>query len=129
MEADGNKTFSLYNPATEEKVADVSEASEIDVDKAVAAAKKAFESWGSTSVSYRTGLLKKLAELIRRDGKELANLEAISMGRPMHEYLNFEVPFSAHSLDGTAAIADLIRGETSVQTPGYLNMTLYQPVH
>ena len=109
-------------------MADVSEASEIDVDKAVAAAKIAFESWRSTSVSYRAGLLKKLAELIRRDGNDLANLEAISMGRPINEYLHFEVPFSAQSLDGTAAIADLIRGETSVQTPGYLNMSLYQPV-
>ena len=127
VDAEKKNTFPLYNPATEEKVADVAEASAGDVDKAVAAAKKAFYSWTRTSIGQRTQLLQKLAELIQRDAEEFAHLEAISMGRPANQFKALEIPFAYYSLLGTANVADLIRGETSVQTPGFLNMTLYQP--
>jgi aldehyde dehydrogenase (NAD+) len=75
------KKFPLYNPATEEVVVEVYEADEVDVDNAVAAAKKAFPAWEKSPPQYKAGLLKKFAELIRRDVDELGYLEAVSMGR------------------------------------------------
>jgi|SRR5579862_6411425 aldehyde dehydrogenase (NAD+) len=80
-EGHNKKTFSLQNPATEEVVAEVYEADERDVDDAVAAAKKAQPSWEKSPPQFKSGLLRKLAELIRRDVDELGYLEAISMGR------------------------------------------------
>jgi len=75
------KKFPLYNPATEELVVEVNEADEHDVDEAVVAAKKAFPAWSKSAPQYKAGLLRKLAELIRRDVDELGYLEAVSMGR------------------------------------------------
>lgn len=75
------KTFPVQNPATEEIVAHVVEADEVDVDVAVAAAKKALPAWTKSTSEYKAGLLRKLAELIRRDIEELGYLEAVSMGR------------------------------------------------
>jgi len=80
-EGHSKKTFSLQNPATEETVAEVYEADEHDVDVAVAAAKKAQKAWEKSAPQYKAGLIRKLAELIRRDVEELGYLESISMGR------------------------------------------------
>jgi aldehyde dehydrogenase (NAD+) len=81
VESHSGKKFVIHNPATEDVVAEVCEADEVDVDEAVAAAKKAFPAWSSSPPTYKQDCLKKFAELIRRDVDELAYLEAISMGR------------------------------------------------
>jgi len=81
VDGHSGKKFPLINPATEEVVVEVNEADECDVDEAVAAAKKAFPTWSKSPPQYKASLLKKLAELIRRDADELGYLEAISMGR------------------------------------------------
>jgi len=80
-EGHSGKKFPLYNPATEELTAEIHEADEVDVDVAVAAAKKAFPAWAKSAPQYKSDLLRKLAELIKRDVEELGYLEAVSMGR------------------------------------------------
>jgi|SRR5579859_6999421 len=85
------KKFPLYNPATEEVVAEVVEADEVDVDVAVAAAKKAFPAWAKSPPQYKQGLLRKLADLIRRDVEELGYLEAVSMGRYVPPQIHLSV--------------------------------------
>jgi hypothetical protein len=80
-EGNKKKTFSLQNPATEEVVAEVHEADEVDVDAAVTAAKKAQPSWEKSPPHYKADLLRKLADLIKRDVEELGYLESVSMGR------------------------------------------------
>src|ERR1700761_9258285 len=77
------KTFPIYNPATEEKVADVFEADAADVDVAVTAAEKAFPAWRDLSASDRINKCLKFAELIERDELELAALDAQSVGIPV----------------------------------------------
>jgi aldehyde dehydrogenase (NAD+) len=81
VDGHSGKKFPVVNPATEEVVIEVVEADEVDVDVAVSAAKKTFPAWSKTLPTYKAGLLKKLAALIRRDVDELGYLEAISMGR------------------------------------------------
>jgi aldehyde dehydrogenase (NAD+) len=81
VDGHSGKKFPVYNPTTEEVTAEVFEADEIDVNQAVAAAKNAFPAWSKSPPQFKTGLLKKLAEFIRRDADELGYLEAVSMGR------------------------------------------------
>lgn len=76
------KTFKLFNPATEEKLVDVCEGDENDVDAAVEAAKVAFKTWKDTPASVRGDLLRKLGQLISENTGEIAYLDAVTMGGP-----------------------------------------------
>jgi len=103
----------------------VQEASEQDTDRAVAAAKEAFPSWSALSPDKRAPYFKKLAQLIRESNDELAALEAASMGKPIGAF--FDAYACAAKWDHYSEVGYLVQGTTSVQTPGYINMTLRQP--
>jgi aldehyde dehydrogenase (NAD+) len=103
----------------------VHEASEEDTNRAVAAAKAAFPSWSALSPEQRAPYLKRLAALVRESRDELASLEAASMGRPIDGY--FDAHVCASRFDYFAEAGYVVQGTTSVQTPGFLNMTLRQP--
>ncbi|KAF5664670.1 aldehyde dehydrogenase [Fusarium denticulatum] len=122
--SDGN-TFPLFNPATGDKVADVPEATKDDVNNAVAAAQRAFPAWSALDPAKRGGYMKKLAGLIRQHNDELALLEAKSMGRPLPEF--FEGYAAAGSYEYYAEAWPHIQGQASLNTPGYVTMTLRQP--
>lgn len=125
VEASDKKTFVLYNPATREKLADVPEATADDADRAVAAAKAAYPAWSALDPSKRGSYLKKLAALLREHNDELARLEAMSMGRPLAEYMDAKA--AAGHYDHYAEAWAHIQGQASVNTPGYVTMTLRQP--
>ncbi|KAI1029168.1 hypothetical protein LB503_013343 [Fusarium chuoi] len=122
--SDGN-TFPLFNPATGDKVAGVPEATKDDVNNAVAAAQRAFPAWSALDPAKRGGYMKKLAGLIRQHNDELALLEAKSMGRPLPEF--FEGYAAAASYEYYAEAWPHIQGQASLNTPGYVTMTLRQP--
>src|SRR5205814_6391615 len=84
VDAQSGKTFNSPNPATGETFAEVAEADQADVDKAVAAARKAFEGkWSKMSARDRGRLLYKLSQLIERDSAQLAELETSDNGKPI----------------------------------------------
>ncbi|KAF5679422.1 aldehyde dehydrogenase [Fusarium heterosporum] len=122
--SDGN-TFPLFNPATGEKVADVPEATTDDVNKAVSTAQRAFPEWSALDPAKRGSYLKKLAALIKQHNDELALLEAKSMGRPLPQF--FEGHVAAESYEHFAEAWPHIQGQASLNTPGYVTMTLRQP--
>ncbi|KAJ5548902.1 Retinal dehydrogenase 1 [Penicillium frequentans] len=122
--SDGGK-FDLISPATGEKFTQVSEATEDDTNAAVAAAKAAFPSWSALSPSERGAYLKKLAPLILEAKDELAELEALSMGRPVSKF--FEAELSADYLSYYAEVGIQALGTSSLNTPGFVNMTMRQP--
>ncbi|KAH7089813.1 aldehyde dehydrogenase-like protein [Paraphoma chrysanthemicola] len=103
----------------------VHEASEQDTDNAVAAAKAAFPQWSALSPDQRAKYFKKLANLIRENNDELGALEAVSMGKPLSGF--FDGYACAAKWDRYAEAGYNVQGTTSVQTPGFLNMTLRQP--
>lgn len=78
------KTFDTFNPATEEKITSVQEADRADVDKAVKAARKAFDQgpWRRMAASERGRLMYKFADLIEKNFDELCALEALDNGKP-----------------------------------------------
>ncbi len=77
------KPFDVINPATEEPCAQISLGGTSDVDRAVAAAKAAFQTWGYTTPEYRMGLLTKLAEVYERRSQEMAQAISTEMGAPI----------------------------------------------
>src|SRR5260370_9609306 len=86
VDAESGKTFKSPNPATGETFAEVAEAGKADVDKAVAAARKAFEGkWSKISARDRGRLLYKLSQLIEHHTPELADLEPTDNGTPIRE--------------------------------------------
>ncbi|BFZ59531.1 hypothetical protein YB2330_000542 [Saitoella coloradoensis] len=125
-DAVSGKTFTLLNPATDESVAQVAEADEEDVNAAVDAAEAAFPAWRDMDGHGRAACLRKLAALIRENADAFAYLEAVSMGRPVYNYAN-DCEIAAASIEYMAGAIHHLHGETSLQSDGYLNLTLRQP--
>src|SRR5687768_18422371 len=85
VEARSGETFDTFNPATGESIARVPAGDASDIDLAVRAARRAFESekWRRTTPAERTRLLWKLAELIEKCGEELAQIDTLNNGMPI----------------------------------------------
>src|ERR671932_2046746 len=129
VDAESGKTFTTPNPATGETLAEVAEADKADIDKAVAAARRAFEGkWSRMSARDRGKLLYKLAQLIEARAKELAALETADNGKPIRESLYVDLPQVVENLEYFAGWATKIEGET-IPVPGpFFNYTLREPV-
>ena len=117
------------DPATETVWAEVAEADDTDIDKAVAAAKAAMQGpWRNKITATQRGLLLyKLAELIRRDTAKLAELESRDNGKPVRDTIN-EVQRAVDWLTYFAGAADKIQGEQIPFKPDALAYTRREPV-
>jgi aldehyde dehydrogenase (NAD+) len=91
----GADTFKTVNPATEEVLAEVTEASPADVDRAVAAARRAFGPWSGLPARERGKYLFRIARLIQERSRELAVLESLDNGKPIRESRDTDVPLAA----------------------------------
>src|SRR6059036_3338291 len=129
VDAESGKTFNSPNPATGETFAEVAEADKADVDKAVAAARKAFEGkWSKMSARDRGRLLYKLSQLIEQRAAELAELETLDNGKPIRESTYIDLPGVVENFEYFAGWATKIEGET-IPVPGQMfNYTLREPV-
>src|SRR5687767_15892209 len=87
IDSASGKTFETLNPATGEVIARVAEGDKADVDKAVKAARKAFEGgpWKKMTARQRGQLLYKLADLVEKNFEELAALETLDNGKPLKD--------------------------------------------
>ncbi len=129
VDAESGKTFKTPNPATGETFAEVAEADKADVDKAVAAARKAFEGkWSKMSARDRGRLLYKLSQLIEAHAGELAALETTDNGKPIKESTYIDLPGVVENFEYFAGWSTKIEGET-IPVPGQMfNYTLREPV-
>ncbi len=87
--------FKSINPATEETLAEISEADDADVDRAVKAARRAFRSWSRMPGSERAKYLYRIARIVQERSRELAILESIDNGKPIKESRDVDVPIVA----------------------------------
>src|SRR5580693_1355791 len=78
-----NRDFPVINPATEEPIATISLGSAADVDRAAAAAQKAFESYSETTVAQRRSLLRQIKAIYQTRADEMANAISSEMGAPI----------------------------------------------
>ena len=83
---------SIYNPKTGETVLTLAEASLTQLDEAVEAAARAFDSWSQTTPAQRSGYLLQIADAIEKDAAGFAALEALNCGKPINAVLNDEIP-------------------------------------
>lgn len=129
VDAASGKTFVTPNPATGQPLAEVAEADAEDVDRAVAAARKAFEGpWSKISARERGRKIYKLAQLLEAKTKEIAELETADNGKPIKESLYFDVPSAVENFEYFAGWATKIEGET-IPVPGqFFNYTLREPL-
>ena len=136
VNAASGKTFPTYNPATGEVLANIAEGDREDINNAVGAARRAFESgaWPRMSASERGRLIWKLADLIEEHTEEFAMLESLDNGKPLVIARGADVPLAVDLFRYMAGWATKIEGTTipiSVPyTPGakYLAYTLREPV-
>ncbi len=136
VNAVSGKTFPTYNPATGEVLAQVAEGDKQDVDIAVKAARKAFESgpWSRMSATQRGKLIWKLGDLLEANVEQFAMLETLDNGKPLAVARAADVPLAADLFRYMAGWANKLEGTTiplSVPyTPKakYLAYTLREPV-
>ena len=124
------KTFETVNPATEEKIADVAEGDAADVDRAVKAARKAFESgdWAEMDARDRGRVMNRLADLIEDNLEELAALETLDNGKPIRDSLAADLPLVVDCFRYYAGWADKIHGDTIPIRGNYLCYTQREPI-
>jgi phenylacetaldehyde dehydrogenase len=119
VDAKSGKTFPVYNPATGEVLANVAEGDSADIDLAVAAARRAFESgpWRSFSPSQRARLIYQLADKMEERLEDFALLESLDNGKPLAVARVADVPMSIDNLRYMSGWATKILGD-SIPIPG-----------
>ncbi|MBI3031455.1 MAG: aldehyde dehydrogenase family protein [Candidatus Rokubacteria bacterium] len=124
------ETYATINPATEEESARVARGDERDVDLAVAAARKAFDSgpWPKISAADRGRIVWKLGDLIMANLDEMARLESLCTGKTLFDSGKVEIPFAAEVFRYYAGWATKIHGETLALREGAFTFTLRQPI-
>ncbi|KAH8121176.1 aldehyde dehydrogenase (NAD+) [Trichoderma asperellum] len=122
------KTIETYNPTDEKLITSVHEATEVDVDIAVAAARKALQTtWHQITPSERGHLLMKLADLFDRDFETLAAIESLDNGKAL-SLARIDVAGAAGCLRYYGGWADKIHGQTIETDPNSLNYTRHEPI-
>jgi aldehyde dehydrogenase (NAD+) len=123
-ESQGGSAFKSISPSTEEVLAEVTAASEADVDRAVAAARRAFNgSWGRMSGSDRGKYLFRIARILQERAREFAVLESIDNGKPIKESRDVDVPLAAAHFFYYAGWADKLEYAYPGRNPRPLGVT------
>jgi betaine-aldehyde dehydrogenase len=123
------KTFPVYDPSTEEIIAQVAAADAADVDRAVKAARAAFDSgpWPQTTAQDRGRILFKLAEKIRQNSAALAELECRNTGKPIVE-AEYDIADVATCFEYYGGLANKVTGHVNPVPANALSFTLREPV-
>ncbi len=127
--AKGGKWFPVYDPATEEIIAEVPDAGAEDVDAAVAAAREAFEHgpWSKTTAQDRGRVLFRLAEKLRAETAGLAELETRNCGKPIVES-EYDVADAATCFEYYGGLATKVMGQVNPVPANALSLSLREPV-
>ena len=130
VNSESGKTFPTINPATGEEIAQVAEADSADVDKAVRAARAAFNGgpWRKMSAAERGRILNRLADLIEQNADELARLESLDNGKPYKIARAADLPLTVACYRYYAGWADKVQGKTIPIAGDYFCYTRHEPV-
>ena len=126
-ESQGGETTAIRNPATGLTIAEVAAAGEQDVDRAVRGAADAYRQWSRTSPRERRSVLRRIADLVRRDQESLASLESQNAGKPIAAARG-EIGAVATTFDFYAGAVDKIHGQTIPSHADGTLLTFREPV-
>jgi betaine-aldehyde dehydrogenase len=128
-DADARAYFPVYDPSTEEIIAEVPECRESDVNRAVAAARAAFDSgpWPQTTAQERGRTLFRLAERIRKEAGMLAELEARNSGKPIVE-AEYDIADCATCFEYYGGLATKVLGHVNPVPDNALSLSLREPI-
>jgi 1-pyrroline dehydrogenase len=128
VDASEGGTMEVINPATGETIAEVPRGTQADVDRAVEAAKKAYEEWRDTTPGERAEMLLSLADLIDDNAEELAELESRNVGKPL-SYARDEMPVSSDNIRYFAGAGRVLEGKSAGEyMRGYTSMIRREPL-
>lgn len=130
VESESGETFATINPTTGEPICEVASAGPADVDKAVRAARRAFDRgpWRSLNASERGLLLSRLADLIEKHADELARLESLDNGKPVSVARRVDVAKSIACYRYFAGWADKVQGRTIPIDGNFFCYTRHEPI-
>jgi aldehyde dehydrogenase (NAD+) len=124
---DGGR-IEVLNPHDNSRLAEVAEARAADIDRAVAAASKAFPAWRATAAADRGRLLLKLADAIEAHAAELAEIESLDTGHPIRDTRGLDVPRTAATFRYFGGMADKFQGSVVPVEQGFLNYVTHEPL-
>jgi betaine-aldehyde dehydrogenase len=127
--ASSGETEPVLNPATGEELARAPISTAEDVDQAVLAARRAFDSWSNTTPAQRSQALLALADVVEEHGEEIARLEALNAGKPIEAVKGDEIPVMADNLRFFAGAARNLEGRAAGEyMEGYTSFTRREAV-
>ncbi len=119
--AESGETMATLNPHDNSEIAQIAMAGKADVDKAVAAAQRAFPKWSRMAAMDRGRILLKLADLIEDNAEQLAMLESLDTGHPIRDSRILDVPRTAVTYRYFGGMADKFQGDVVPVEQGFLN--------
>ncbi len=130
VDAIDGSTMASINPATGEELAQIAACKKADVDLAVANAKAVFENgvWSKLHPSERKTAIAKLASLIEENALELAVMETLEAGKPIHECVLTDLPETAHCIAWHAEATDKLYDQLSPSGDGAVGMIVREPL-
>ncbi|MDP9347210.1 MAG: gamma-aminobutyraldehyde dehydrogenase [Actinomycetota bacterium] len=129
VEAAEGGTDAVLNPATGEEIAQAPSSTPADVDRAVKAARAAFETWGNTTPGERALALIRIADALEANADEIAQLESANAGKPISAFRDDEIPFMVDNLRFFAGAARNLEGKSAGEyVDGYTSWVRREPI-
>lgn len=127
VEAESGQTFPIFNPATGEEIGRVPLGGIPEVNKAVAAARKAFPVWSRTPQAERSRILNRIAALMRENIEEIARIDTMEHGTPTGDSRKINT-FASYAMEYAAAASQSLRGEVIHAFPNTVTYLEREPV-
>lgn len=128
VDASDGQTYTSYCPANGDQLAQCAEATKADVDAAVDAAWKAFETWKHSTPAERADVLLKIADVIEANAEHLAMVETLDNGKPIRETLNVDIPYAADHFRYFAAAIRTEEGSATMLDNNTMSLILKEPI-
>ena len=128
VDSSDSQFYPSYCPANGDQLAMCAEATKEDVDAAVDAAWKAFETWKLTSPTERAEILLKIADVVEENAEHLAMVETLDNGKPIRETMAIDIPYAADHFRYFAAAIRTDEGSATMLDNNTLSLILREPI-
>ncbi|WP_104401748.1 betaine-aldehyde dehydrogenase [Vibrio penaeicida] len=126
--ATSQESFTTYNPATGKPLAEIGQASQQDLERAIQSAKQGFSVWSAMSPTERSRILLKAVALLREQNDELAKLEVSDTGKPIQEAIDVDIVTGADVIEYFAGLAPGMQGEQQPLSENQFFYTRREPL-